>query len=127
MILITGGAYQGKTAYAKARFSGIVTDGAACDIEAAKSAEILKNYHLLLRRAAAAGTDAEAFTRALCAANPDCVVLLDEIGSGIIPMERSERMWRESVGRAGCILAESAHTVIRLVCGIPTAIKGELP
>ena len=55
------------------------------------------------------------------------LILIDEIGSGIIPMEKTERIWREKVGRAGCILAEHADTVIRVICGIPLALKGELP
>ena len=126
MILITGGAYQGKTAYAQAHVPFAITDGACCDFEEAKSSKILKNYHILVRRAADAGMDAEAFTEKLCQENPDCIILIDEIGSGIIPMEKPERIWRETVGRCGCIIAAHADSVIRLVCGIPTAIKGAL-
>lgn len=126
MILITGGAYQGKTAYVKAHFQHEITDGAVCMFDAAKTAAILTNYHLLIRRLTESGMDAESFTSALCSENPDCIVLLDEIGSGIIPTEKKERVWREAVGRAGCILAEHSETVIRLLCGIPAAIKGEL-
>ena len=126
MILITGGAYQGKTEYAKAHFQFEITDGAVCDDKAAKTSKILKNYHILVRRLTESGMDAERFTRELCTVNPDCVVLINEVGSGIIPLEKSERIWRETVGRAGCILAENADSVIRLVCGIPTALKGEL-
>ena len=126
MILITGGAYQGKTAYVKAHFQHEITDGAVCMFDTAKSAAILTNYHMLIRRLTESGMDAESFTRAFCSENPDCIVLLDEIGSGIIPMEKQERIWRETVGKAGCILAENSEAVIRLLCGIPTAIKGEL-
>ena len=126
MILITGGAFQGKTAYAQAHSAEAVTDGAVCSFTDAKSAKIQKNYHILVRRLLASGEDAEAFTRMICRENPDCMILLDEIGSGIIPMEKSERIWRETVGKCGCILAEHADHVIRLVCGIPTAIKGKL-
>lgn len=126
MILITGGAYQGKTAYVKAHFQHEITDGAVCMFDTAKSAAILTNYHMLIRRLTESGMDAESFTRAFCSENSDCIVLLDEIGSGIIPMEKKERIWRETVGKAGCILAENSEAVIRLLCGIPTAIKGEL-
>ena len=126
MILITGGAYQGKTAYIQAHVPCAVTDGAVCTFAEAKTAKILKNYHILVRRLTAAGTDAECFTGALCSENPYCIILIDEIGSGIIPMDKSERMWRETVGRCGCILAGNARAVIRLVCGIPVAVKGEL-
>lgn len=126
MILITGGAWQGKTAYALSHFNFEITDGATCEIADAKSAKILKNYHLFVRRLMADGIDAEAYTKAFCESNPDCVVLLDEIGSGVIPMGKSERIWRETVGRSGCILAKYSDRVIRLMCGIPTAIKGDL-
>ena len=126
MILITGGAYQGKTAYAQAHISHTFTNGESCGFDEAKAAKVLTNYHALIRRLTESGIDAEAFTAAFCKANPGCVVLLDEVGSGIIPMEKSERMWREAVGRAGCILAENARTVIRLVCGIPIVLKGDL-
>ena len=126
MILITGGAYQGKTDYAKAHFQYAVTDGAVCDPDAAKTSRILKNYHILVRRIMESGMNAEAFTRDFCSENPACIVLIDEVGSGIIPMDKQERIWREAVGRAGCILAEHSDSVIRVVCGIPTAVKGAL-
>lgn len=126
MILITGGAYQGKTEYVKTHFQYEITDGALCNFEDAKNAKILTNYHILVRRFIESGIDAEAYTRAFCRSNPDCIVLINEIGRGIIPMEKQERIWRKNVGRAGCILAEKSSTVIRLICGIPTALKGEL-
>lgn len=126
MILITGGAFQGKTAYAQTHFPYPVTDGAICDFDEAKSSKILKNYHELVQRLMACGEDALAFTNDLCAANPGCIVLIDEIGCGVIPADKAERIRRETVGRAGCILAQNAETVIRLVCGIPMALKGTL-
>lgn len=130
MILITGGAYQGKADYAAKTF-GIaerdIADGKSCGRDAAMTAPCIKNYHELVKRLAASEEDCTGFTLELCRRNPDAVILIDEIGCGIIPLEKAERKWRESVGRCGCILAEYADTVIRLVCGIPSAIKGELP
>ncbi|MCQ2417387.1 MAG: bifunctional adenosylcobinamide kinase/adenosylcobinamide-phosphate guanylyltransferase [Oscillospiraceae bacterium] len=127
MILITGGAFQGKTAYTEAHFHYEITDGASCDLATIRHAQILNRYHETVRRLMAENMDAEAFTRNICAENPNCIVLIDEVGSGIVPMEKQERIWRESVGRCGCILAQHAHTVIRCICGIPVAIKGDLP
>ena len=122
MILITGGAFQGKTAYAKSHFISETTDGAVCSPEEALSAHILTNYDTLIRRL----PDAESFTKKLYLQNPDCVVILREIGCGIVPMEREERLFRETVGRCGCMLAAYSDTVIRMVCGIPTVLKGDL-
>lgn len=54
-------------------------------------------------------------------------VLADEIGAGIIPMDPEERRIREQTGRLCCRLAARADTVIRLMAGIPVALKGTLP
>ena len=41
-------------------------------------------------------------------------------------MDPKERRNRESAGRLSCLLAERADTVIRVFCGLPRALKGEL-
>ena len=55
------------------------------------------------------------------------LILCREVGSGVIPMDPKEREWREATGRLCCALAERADAVVRVVCGIPTVLKGELP
>ena len=52
------------------------------------------------------------------------VVVCDEVGSGVIPVDSAKREAREATGRFCCRLAERAETVVRLVCGIPTVLKG---
>ena len=54
-------------------------------------------------------------------------VIATEIGGGVVPTDREERETRERAGRLSCLLAERADTVVRVFCGIPTVIKGELP
>ena len=56
---------------------------------------------------------------------PDAVILCDEVGCGVVPMDRTDREWRERVGRTCCYLAERAERVIRVYCGIPMVLKGE--
>lgn len=55
------------------------------------------------------------------------IVICCEVGSGVIPAEYETRLAREAVGRLCVQLAQSAACVVRMVCGIPTVIKGELP
>ena len=55
------------------------------------------------------------------------LVLCREVGSGVIPMDPGEREWREATGRLCCALAARADAVVRVVCGVPIALKGELP
>jgi adenosyl cobinamide kinase/adenosyl cobinamide phosphate guanylyltransferase len=125
MIMITGGAFQGKTQYAKTRFGlsdSDMTDGAVCDITKLTNLRCIWHYELLVKRLIAENIDPIAFTQKL-----DCeIIIITEIGCGIIPIDKSEREWREMTGRAGCIIAERADQVVRLCCGIDSMIKGVL-
>lgn len=56
--------------------------------------------------------------------NPSWLIVADEIGNGIIPMDKLERKWREETGRALCKIAKEADEVYRIYCGIPEKIKG---
>lgn len=107
MRLIVGGAHQGKTRYAAEKYGGCVS-----------------GFHITVRDWLEKGLDPLAETERLVAESPDVVIVMDEIGCGIIPLERADRLWREAVGRVGCFLAERAVTVERVVCGIPVRIKG---
>lgn len=51
------------------------------------------------------------------------IVICNEVGSGVIPLERAERDAREATGRLCNRLAQVAERVVRLVCGIPVVIK----
>ena len=59
------------------------------------------------------------------AANP--VVIACEVGGGVVPLDTEERKNREKAGRLACLLAARAETVVRLCCGLPEVLKGELP
>lgn len=128
MKFITGGAYSGKRQFAADRFgiTARVADGKECTFNEVLTAKCVNNYHILVRRLIAENKDPVAFTENLCAENPDITVIMDEVGYGIVPVERTERLWREACGRCGCILAGKSDIVVRLICGIGTAIKGEL-
>lgn len=54
------------------------------------------------------------------------VLICDEVGSGVVPLDKQERQWRENVGRLCCDLAQEAQTVVRVCCGIPQVIKGTI-
>lgn len=127
MIMVTGGAAQGKLKFVTENFRPKeIINGADCVLSVPKKAECVINYHELIKRLMLENADTAAFTKKFCAENQNAVIIMNEVGSGIIPMEKSERQWRENVGKCGCIIAERADTVIRITCGIPTVIKGKL-
>ena len=55
------------------------------------------------------------------------VITCDEIGCGIVPIDRADENWREAVGRLCCALAQKADAVVRVIAGVPQFIKGEKP
>lgn len=54
---------------------------------------------------------------------PGCIVISDEIGNGIVPIDSFEREYRERTGRILIKLAEQADEVVRVICGIGQRIK----
>ena len=53
----------------------------------------------------------------------ELVIIMNEVGSGVVPMDKDEREWREAVGRVSCLFAKKADKVYRLLAGIPQRLK----
>ena len=51
------------------------------------------------------------------------VVICNEVGSGVIPVDNKKRAAREATGRLCILLAQQAERVVRLVAGIPSVMK----
>lgn len=106
MKLYIGGAYQGQEELARAENPG---------------SEMFPDFHETIREAA--GDKPHLFAQAFCRAHPDAVVVANEVGAGVVPVDASERAFREAVGRALCVVARESCQVTRVVCGIPARIK----
>lgn len=50
-------------------------------------------------------------------------VICDEVGCGVVPLERKDRERREAIGRLCCQLAREAQAVYRLQCGLAMRLK----
>lgn len=115
MILITGGAYQGKTDYAKENYG--ITDAEICDLTQGFDPQKrcythLEQYVLSCMRA---GTEIS-FPQ-------DCIVICDDISCGVVPMDAEIRAWREQTGRTLNALAAQAERVVRIFCGLELILK----
>ncbi len=128
MYMVIGGAYQGKLGYASDRVN-IPADnflhGESAGADDIFRAEGIVGFHLYVRRFLMDMDEEEldAFAEKLYEENPDIVIVTDEIGSGVVPLEPEERRYREAVGRVCTDLAARADRVDRVVCGIGTVIK----
>ena len=123
MILIIGGAYQGKTEYARSLGISDICDGASEDTDRVWEHSAVNNFQLLVKRQLERGLDPLEKAEKLFDKNPDIVIISTEIGCGIVPMEKSERVWREAVGKTCCFFAQKSSRVVRVICGIPTIIR----
>lgn len=128
MILIIGGNSQGKMACAKSLLSirdTDVADGNVCSLEQAFQYRVLNHFHLLVKRLSEAGIDPQSYVMNSLNANPDIVIISDELSSAVVPIAREDRELQESIGRILCSLAQKAEKVYRVYCGIPVCIKGD--
>ena len=117
MTLVIGGVGQGKLAWAL-QYTGLAADAVSPDI--GDRPAILSHLETWLKEEEHPMPALEAYLRA----TPEAVILCDEVGCGVVPMDRAQRDWRERVGRTCCALAQRADRVVRLYCGIPTLLKG---
>ncbi len=128
MILVTGGCFQGKTRYACETF-GIgeneAIDGRTCPLEELYRAKLLYHFHEYIRRMMKGGQDLsiENSMERLKQENPGIILVTNELGYGIVPVDRFDREYREKTGRVCCRIAKEASQVHRVVCGIGTVIK----
>ena len=124
-VLMIGGRGQGKCDLAKKMFSLQSTDvqeGADCELDALSSCKAVNGLHLLTRRLLQQGKAPAELLPLL----RNKIVICDELGCGVVPVERELEDWREFTGRLCCNLASEADVVIRVIAGLPQIIKGEI-
>ena len=112
MKLVIGGYSQGKLAYVKQNMCPETGDPV-----------ILNDLHLLVRDCLSEGRCPEEEITDFLKEHPDCIVICDEIGNGIVPPDAFEREYRERTGRILMELAKQAEEVVRVICGIGQKIK----
>lgn len=108
MILVIGGACQGKTEYVRTHFG--------------KELPVINGYHERIRQQLINGQNPMEEAKELLLKNGDCIIISDEIGCGLVPVDAFEREYREVTGRVCCYLAKKAEQVIRVTCGIGSRI-----
>lgn len=124
MTLIFGGAYQGKTAYAKEQFGLSDTDIFVC--EGGELSAAAAGFSHLEKFSLACVKEGKEPIEVLKTAVPDRkgkIFIADDISCGVVPIDPTLRAWREAHGRMMNALAKEADHVVRLFCGIGQVIK----
>ncbi len=145
-----GGAFQGKLEYVLEKKGCLkVADGSGCSLKDIKEAQVLNHLHLYIKRLTykedaaynttvddtittddtiTADTTAKTMSAAeiindIYEANPDIILICDEVGGGIVPLKKEDRIYREAVGRALCCAVKKSDRVERVMCGIGQCLK----
>ena len=122
--LVTGGAFQGKYAWASAEYPGLSwTDGGICSLDEIHTFQGMNRFHLFIRRWLEAGREKEELTDLILERQGEIVLVWDEMGCGLVPIDASDREYREAVGRICTELAAEAVRADQLVCGIARRVK----
>ncbi len=126
MRIIIGGAYQGKLRYAL-NIPDITEEdvfyGKKDAPETIFEYRVINQTHELIRRLMLDGSDPTSFLMKVAEKNPDVIILCDEVGLGIVPLDPTDRAYREQVGRTMCVLTKYAGRVDRVIAGIEVRIK----
>ena len=126
MQLIIGGAFQGKKEYVKTMLGfeeKEMADGADASYEDIFSCGCLYHFHEWIRARLLEGRDLDDLEKELSVRNPDIVLVSNELGYGVVPVDAFDRKYREAVGRICTRMAAAAKRVVRVTCGIGTVIK----
>ena len=126
MVLIFGGAYQGKLEYALDNFNMTEKDVFHCKEETVLdlSFKVISNLENFVMGCVKEGKEAKDLLLEYGEALEDKIIIVTDISQGIVPMDPVQRNWREMVGRTMLYLGGRAEKVIRVFCGLGQEIKG---
>ena len=120
MILIIGGAYQGKLDFAKEAFGVSDADVYTCgDGEIAFS----KRCIYQIEEFTAHCDDPIGYFEAHRAQWQDSILILQDIFCGVVPLGAENRAWRQNTGRLAQYLSREATQVSRIFCGLEQRLK----
>lgn len=127
MKLVIGGYAQGKLNYVLQKYpmeTTTVWDGIIREkIEDQGKTVIVNHFHNWVKKRISDGGCPEKEILLFLENYPNCVIISDEIGNGIVPIDVFERAYRERTGRILVELAARAEEVERVICGISQRIK----
>ena len=130
MILVFGGAYQGKLEYALDKFDMTAEDVYRCsrDGELDLSKTVIYGLEEFVYWCTENGAEAKEvlagrFTSDELQPYADKIFIANDVSQGLVPMDATDRAFREMMGRTLLYLAKEADEVHRVFCGIGQRLK----
>jgi len=133
MTLVIGGYYQGKLDYVLSNFnvcnddildcSSIILDFNNCFMKNINEKKVIYNLDKFILDIIDEEKNIVALFESNMGVFQDKIIIVNDISSGIVPIDEKLRLWREEVGRILNVLSRNANSVVRVFCGIGTVIK----
>ncbi len=120
MILIIGGAYQGKLDFARQTLGVTEEEIFTCT---GGEIDFSRRCVYALEEFAYACPDAAGYFRANREKWADSVLICQDIFCGVVPLGADARQWRQNTGRLCQYLAAEADRVSRIFCGLEERLK----
>jgi len=124
MILIFGGAYNGKLEFVKEKYNIKNEDIFFCTDEHLKfDKKVLCGLHAFTRSCVLNEINSLELLETNINSLKDKIIMCDEINSGIVPIEKQDRAWREETGRVLQFLTKHSSSVYRIFFGLQEKLK----
>lgn len=116
IVLVIGGRAQGKKNFIRETFE-VREEEFDCDI--GKNRAVMHLEKLIREQ----GKETVLYKLEERFLKGDCIVSCDEVGMGIVPMDKKDREYRDDVGKVLCEIVKRADEVFRVFAGIGQRIK----
>ena len=120
MILIIGGAYQGKLAFAKETLGLTDADVHTCTT---RDIDFSKRCIYKIEEFTHSHPDPIGYFEAHREDWKDSILILEDIFCGVVPLGAENRAWRQNTGRLAQYLSREATQVSRIFCGLEQRLK----
>lgn len=126
MKLVIGGAFQGKKEYVKQHLNikeEDMADGKDASCEALFHCKCIYHFHEWIKKGMRENGDFANLAEELLKRNPELIIITNELGYGVVPVDAFDRAYRETTGRICTEIAARCEQVIRISCGLGMVIK----
>ena len=130
MILIFGGSYNGKLNFCKEKYMVKDDEIFFCGKDNKDNIEklnfnkkVICGLHIFVKECVKNNIRSLDIIKNNADNLNDKIIICDEINSGIVPMKKEDRMWREECGQSLQFLSKHSEEVYRVFFGIPEKLK----
>ncbi len=125
-MLVLGGAFNGKLKYVKDKYSLKDEEIYYCKSDEINlEKKVISGFHIFIREMLINNKDAIKYIEENKELLKEKILIADDINSGIVPIDKFDRKWRDVNGKALQILSKENTKVIRVFLGLEMVLKDE--